>query len=93
MTLTLAEGAQLGTLEMDSNSTEDLALMARVGQAWADAIAENFARPHFPYVEAAQAYTPPASPVIEPHPPLQEYVQGLVGGQVFLRRNKKARPR
>jgi predicted acylesterase/phospholipase RssA len=91
LALTAAEAERLSALEMNSSAPEDLALMARLGEAWADAIGENFARPHYPYVDHDQAYTPPASPVIEPHPPLVEHVQRLIGDQVLLRKKNSSR--
>jgi hypothetical protein len=77
MTLTPHDVEMIEGLEMSANRPEELDLMARIGSAWAEAIGENFARPHYPYVEAEAAYTPPASPPRRVPPPLTEYIAGI----------------
>jgi predicted acylesterase/phospholipase RssA len=72
-----AEGTLVRGLEMNANTPAELALMERIGRAWAEAIGEDFARPHYPYAESAQAYTPPASPPRQVLPPLQEYMESI----------------
>jgi hypothetical protein len=64
-------------LEMNANRPEELEIMERVGRAWADAIGKDFACPHCPYVDAAAAYTPPASPPRRVQPPLKQYVESI----------------
>jgi hypothetical protein len=60
-------------LEMNANSPQELEIMERLGEAWANAIGEDFVRPHPPYAQEPEAYTPPGSPPrIEPD--LQEYL-------------------
>ena len=75
MELSTEERALVRGLEMNANTPAELALMERIGRAWAEAIGEDFARPHYPYVEGAQAYTPPASPPRRVEPSLQKYVE------------------
>jgi hypothetical protein len=77
MVLSAEEGALVRGLEMNANTPAELALMERIGRAWAEAIGEDFASPHYPYVESAQAYTPPASPPRQVLPPLQQYVESI----------------
>jgi hypothetical protein len=77
MALTVEESTLISELEMNANSAQELALMARIGRAWADAIGENFVHPHYPYVSRAEAYTPPASPPRSVPPPLSEYMAGM----------------
>lgn len=74
MTLTVKDRELIRGLEMNSRRSEELEIMKRVGKAWADAIGENFARPHYPYVSEAEGYRPPASPPRRVPPRLQEYV-------------------
>jgi predicted acylesterase/phospholipase RssA len=77
MTLTSKDWELIRGLEMNSRQPEELELMKRIGRAWADAIGGNFARPHYPYVNQAEAYTPPASPPGRVRLPLRQYVDGL----------------
>jgi hypothetical protein len=62
---------------MNANSPEELEIMTRIGHVWADAIGENFARPHYPYVDRSEAYTPPASPPQVAEPALLEHVEKI----------------
>jgi hypothetical protein len=75
--LSAEEQALVRGLEMNANTPTELALMERIGHAWAEAIGEDFARPHYPYVEGEQAYVPPASPPRQVLPPLQQYVESI----------------
>jgi hypothetical protein len=78
MALTDAEVDMIKKLDMSAHSPEELALMGRIGTAWAEAIGENFARPHYPYqADKAQAYSPPASPLRRVPPPLAQYVASM----------------
>ena len=79
MTLSAKDREMVSGLEMNSHSPEDLAIMERIGRAWAEAIGEHFASPHYPYVERADAYTPPASPAQLTQVPLREYVDDIYG--------------
>jgi hypothetical protein len=75
MALTDEDKDMVKRLDMSANSPQELELMARIGTAWADAIGENFARPHYPCEEdETQAYTPPASPMRRVPPPLPQYI-------------------
>jgi predicted acylesterase/phospholipase RssA len=74
MSLTTEEEYLIRHLEMSANSPEELGIMARIGTAWAEAIGENFARPHYPYDSGDDAYKPPASPPRRVPPPLPEYL-------------------
>jgi hypothetical protein len=51
MTLSKEEQDLIQGLELSANSDEELAIMERLGKAWADAIGEDFARPHSPYAQ------------------------------------------
>jgi hypothetical protein len=62
---------------MNSRRPEELEIMKRIGRTWADAIGENFARPHYPYANEAEAYTPPASPPGRVRLPLRQYVDEI----------------
>jgi hypothetical protein len=75
--LSAEEQALVRGLEMNANTPKELALMERIGRAWAEAIGEDFASPHYPYVEGAEAYTPPASPPRQVPPPLQQYIESI----------------
>ncbi len=74
MRLSSKDREVISHLEMSANSPEELELMARIGTAWAEAIGENFARPHYPYDRGDGAYQPPASPLRRVPPPLPEYI-------------------
>jgi predicted acylesterase/phospholipase RssA len=77
MTLNAHDVELIHHLDMSANSPDQLDLMARIGTAWAEAIGENFACPHYPYAHQDDAYTPPASPPRRVLPPLPEYIAGM----------------
>jgi predicted acylesterase/phospholipase RssA len=79
MALSAKDREMVSGLEMNSHSPEDLDIMERVGRAWAEAIGENFASPHYPFVERADAYTAPASPAQLTQIPLRKYVDNIYG--------------
>ena len=74
MSLTAEDKYLINHLEMSANSPDELDVMARIGTAWAEAIGENFACPHYPYDSGDDAYEPPASPPRVVPPPLPEYL-------------------
>lgn len=57
------EWKRISNLEMNARSEEDLILMQKIGEAWAEAIGKNFNLPHYPY---RGDYTPPGSPKPQP---------------------------
>ncbi len=77
LALSAEERALVRGLEMNANTPTEMALMERIGRAWAETIGEDFASPHYPYVDRAQAYMPPASPPRQVPPPLQQYIEGI----------------
>lgn len=77
MALTSKDRELIQGLDMNSRRPEELEIMKRIGRTWADAIGENFVRPHYPYVSEADAYTPPASPSGQARLPLRQYVDRL----------------
>jgi hypothetical protein len=85
MSLTADDEYLINHLEMSANSPDELELMARIGTAWAEAIGEDFVRPHYPYHRGDDAYEPPASPPRRVPPPLREYLARIYstdGGMV-----------
>jgi predicted acylesterase/phospholipase RssA len=72
--LSADEAKLIRGLELSANSKEELAIMEKVGKAWADAIGKDFARPHSPYAQEPEAYQPPASPPRKVEPDLDEYL-------------------
>ncbi len=77
MVLTDADKRLIAGLALNSRRPEELEIMERVGRAWADAIGENFARSHYPYVGEDEAYRPPASPPRRVLPPIEDYMDEL----------------
>jgi predicted acylesterase/phospholipase RssA len=77
LTLSKEEQDLILGLELNANSDQELAIMEKVGEAWADAIGEDFARPHSPYAEEPEAYTPAGSPPRKVEPDLEEYLAGI----------------
>jgi hypothetical protein len=53
----------ISNMEMNARSEEDLDLMRKIGEAWAEAIGKKFNLPHYPY---RGDYTPPGSPKTQP---------------------------
>lgn len=64
ITLTDEQEELLKTLELDAHKDTELALMKTIGEGWANAIGQDFLKPHIPYTKCAGLadYLPPGSP-------------------------------
>jgi predicted acylesterase/phospholipase RssA len=77
LTLGAHDAELIRHLDMSASRPDELELMGRIGTAWAEAIGEDFACPHYPYVNQDQAYSPPASAPRSVPPSLPEYIAGM----------------